>query len=166
MFGDYDPRLMKLVPDYRINLISPSMMSDEDLDKMIPDVDAVMRFIKYSGNKEMIVKTFHDNPKYESIAPQSIDLINAVTGSNIKYKVKKGKVNMCTAMEELKKDYISQGYNQGLSQGYDRGLSQGYDRGQFQTLIDLADKKYITIQQAAEEAGMSEEEFLEKMRLA
>lgn len=170
MFDNYDERLMKLIPDYRINLLSPAIMSDEEMDKLIPDVDAVMRFIKYSGDKERLLKAFSKNPKYESITPQSVDLINAVTGSNIKYRTRKGKVNMCTAIEELRKEErqlgISEGYDQGLSQGYDQGLSQGYDQGQFQTLSKLAEKKLITVEQAADEAGMSVEEFLEKMRVS
>lgn len=65
-----------------------------------------------------------------SISPQSVDLINAVTRSNIKYKTKKGKVNKCTAMEEIKKEYISQ------------GITQGIDLGQFRTLVSLTKKKY------------------------
>lgn len=157
MFGNYDDRLLKLVPDYRINLISPGMISDEALDKMMPDVDAVFRFIKYSGDKEKILEMFTNNPKFESIDHYSVDLINAVTGSGIKYKTKKGKVNMCTAMQEIRQDSFSQGISQ--------GIEQGIEQGQFQTLVNLTEKRYITIEQAAEEAGMSVEEFLEKMKV-
>lgn len=64
---------------------------------------------------------------------------------------------MCTAMEEIKKEYISQGITQ--------GISQGIDLGQFRTLGNLTEKKYITIEQAAEEAGMSTEEFISKMKI-
>lgn len=53
-----------------------------------------------------------------------------------------------------------------FEQGHEQGLQQGIEDGQIQTLIGLTKKNYITIDQAAEEAGMSVEEFLEKMRLA
>ena len=43
---------------------------------------------------------------------------------------------------------------------------EGREEGQIMTLVGLARKKYITIEQAAEEAGMSVEEFLEKMKFA
>ena len=49
---------------------------------------------------------------------------------------------------------------------FEQGHEQGLEDGQFQTLIGLTKKNYITIEQAAEEAGMSVEKFLEKMRLA
>ena len=68
---------------------------------------------------------------------------------------------MCTAMEEIKKEYISQGISQGITQG----ISQGIDLGQFRTLGNLTEKKYITIEQAAEEAGMSTKEFISKIKI-
>ena len=49
---------------------------------------------------------------------------------------------------------------------YTQGIEQGIEQGQLLTLVGLAKKKYITIEQAAEEADMSIEEFLEKMKLA
>ena len=43
---------------------------------------------------------------------------------------------------------------------------EGRIEGQILTPVGLARKNYITIEQAAEEAGISVEEFLEKMKLA
>ena len=43
---------------------------------------------------------------------------------------------MCTAMEEIKKEYISQGISQGITQG----ISQGIDLGQFRTMVNLTEK--------------------------
>ena len=57
------------------------------------------------------------------------------------------------------------GYNSGREDGYNSGRADGREEGQLQSLISLAEKRYITIEQAAEEAGMSVEEFLEKMKL-
>ena len=45
---------------------------------------------------------------------------------------------MCTAMEEIKKEYISQGISHEISQG----ISQGIDLGQFRSLDNLTEKKY------------------------
>ena len=65
--------------------------------------------------------------------------------------------------KEQQMEYV---FEQGHEQGLQQGLQQGIEDGQFQTLIGLTKKNYITVDQAAEEAGMSIEEFLEKMRLA
>ena len=48
----------------------------------------------------------------------------------------------------------------------EEGYNEGRADGQLQSLISLAEKRYITIEQAADEAGMTVEEFLEKMKLA
>ena len=60
---------------------------------------------------------------------------------------------------------IEQGIERGIEQGIERGIEQGIEQGQFRTLKTLAEKKLITIEQAAAEAGMSTDEFLEKMRI-
>ena len=48
----------------------------------------------------------------------------------------------------------------------EEGRIEGREEGQIMTLVGLARKKYITIEQAAEEAGKSVEEFLGKMKPA
>lgn len=45
----------------------------------------------------------------------------------------------------------------------EEGIEEGIDIGQMKTLVDLAGKKLITVEQAANEAHMSVDEFLEKM---
>ena len=55
---------------------------------------------------------------------------------------------------------------EGRDEGYNEGRADGREEGQFQSLVSLAEKHYITIEQAADEAGMTVEEFLEKMKLA
>ena len=43
---------------------------------------------------------------------------------------------------------------------------EGREEGQLLMLANLAEKKIITIEQAAKEAGMSVNEFLEKMTIS
>ena len=51
-------------------------------------------------------------------------------------------------------------------EGRQEGYQEGRQEGQFQMLTDLAGEKIITIEQAAAKAGMSVEEFLDKMKVA
>ena len=64
-------------------------------------------------------------------------------------------------MNMFREEGREEGYNEGREDGYNSGRADG----QFQSLVSLAEKRYITIEQAAEEAGMSVEDFLEKMKL-
>ena len=65
-------------------------------------------------------------------------------------------------MNMFREEGREEGYNEGRADGYNSGRTDG----QLQSLISLAEKRYITIEQAAEEAGMTVEEFLKKMKLA
>ena len=48
----------------------------------------------------------------------------------------------------------------------EEGRLEGLEEGQFRMLVNLAGKKVISLEQAAKEAGMTVEEFLEKMKVA
>ena len=45
----------------------------------------------------------------------------------------------------------------------EEGREEGREEGEFNMLVNLAGKKMITIEQAAKEAGISVDEFLQKM---
>ena len=64
-------------------------------------------------------------------------------------------------MNMFREEGREEGYNEGREDGY----NDGKEVGQLQALVNLAQKRYITIEQAAEEAGMKVDEFLEKMKL-
>ena len=72
-------------------------------------------------------------------------------------------------MNMFREEGREEGYNEGRADGYNSGRTDGYNSGrtdgQLQSLVSLAEKRYITIEQAAEEAGMSVEEFLGKMKV-
>ena len=44
--------LLSYVPDYKINLIEPAKISDENFDKFKTDLGAVMQFIKHQSDKD------------------------------------------------------------------------------------------------------------------
>ena len=69
-------------------------------------------------------------------------------------------------MNMFREEGREEGYNEGREDGYNSGKEDGREEGQLQTLVSLAEKRYITIEHAAEEAGMKVEEFLAKMKLA
>ena len=45
-----DKNILSLVPDYRINLIAPGEMSEDELEHFTSNFREVMKFIKYSGD--------------------------------------------------------------------------------------------------------------------
>ena len=49
-----DESILSLVPDYRINLIAPGEMSEEELELFTSNFREVMQFIKYSKDTEKL----------------------------------------------------------------------------------------------------------------
>ena len=67
-----------------------------------------------------------------------------------------------TQVMELFKE---EGREEGRVEGRAEGREKGREEGEFNMLVNLAGKKLITIEQAAKEAGMSVDEFLQKMTI-
>lgn len=47
-----DDELLSYVPNYKINLIEPAKISDEDYDKFKTDVGSVLQFIKHQSDED------------------------------------------------------------------------------------------------------------------
>ena len=75
---------------------------------------------------------------------------------------------MCKAIEELRIMEREQGIEIGIDQGIEQGIEIGKEQSDsehFANLINCQQNGVITIEQAATIAGMTVEEYLEKMTL-
>ena len=105
MFDIKDQRILKYVSDYKVNLIEPYSISPEDFTKFKTELGKVMEYIKYSKDKVKINQLVHDDAQFWKIHKESFDLINQATNSRLKPILDEGgNVNMCMAIDEMKKD--------------------------------------------------------------
>ena len=70
--------------------------------------------------------------------------------SDLRYPEGKGDVDMCEAIEGIRND------------GRLEGITEGIQKGMLRTLFELVRKKLLTVDQAAEEAKMTVQEFEKK----
>ena len=111
-----DKRLLKFVPDYKLNLLTPAQISDEDFAKFRTGLGAVMQFAKHRNDKD--VSWMEGNKRFEQMDWDTASLIKTVTGANI--QIEKGEsVNMWAAWE----NGINQARNDGEQQGIQKGES-------------------------------------------
>ena len=98
-----DPRLLRLIPDYRINLIAPAMIPEEDFDsKFHTGFGTLLHVIKHKNDsvsdifESIMMKAKHlDVPSFE--------LIEDIANVKFEYEIdEKGEVNVCKAMEAYK----------------------------------------------------------------
>ena len=93
--------------------------------------------------------------------PESVGLINAVTGSDLKIVVnEEGKVDVCTAIDEMRKE----SRNEGRIEGKIEGHREGKIEGSLETLVHLVQKGLISLYDAALEADLTPDEFSLKMK--
>ena len=93
------------VPDYKINLISPADMDDDEFTKFNTDLGFAMNVIKHQSDNadEIIGATNH-----RKIDRDTAVFLNTAVKLNLEYEEKTGGVDMCLAMEKKQtKDEIT-----------------------------------------------------------
>ena len=93
------------VPDYKLNLISPADMEDEEFEKFSTDLGFAMEVIKHQSTDadEVIERTNH-----RKIDRDTALFLNTAVKLNLEYEEETGGVDMCLAMEKKQqKDEIN-----------------------------------------------------------
>lgn len=139
MLEDCDAKLLEVIPDYRINLLTPHGISDADFGKFRTKLGAALQFIKASKDKDKLNSALESNPEFQHFDRQTVGLINAVTNSRIQVKDGEEEINVCTAINDMKKE--------------------SFDAGKMDTLIALVKRGLLSVQNASETAGISTMEF-------
>ena len=147
MLSTKNRKLLRFVQDYRIHLIAPGQMEDEEFLKFKTDFGKVLHYIKYSKDKEKLYDLTHQGNRFRNVDPDSANLINVVTGSELKLEVKEGQVDMCKAIDEMRKESRSEGRQEGI----------------LEALAGLVQKGLLPLADAAKEAGLSPNEFQAKV---
>ena len=106
---DIDPRLLEYAADYKVNLVSPTRMSDAELDAFKSDLKEVLKFIKHSTDKKELKKLLDGNEKYQKLDRLAAQTISACSGVDFNIPVGKEDVNMCKAIEDMKKEVRDEG---------------------------------------------------------
>ena len=102
MFTDSIDAYKPFIQDYKIFVIEPQM-PDEDLNKLDTNLRDVMKFIKYSRNKEAW-KQFLVDERFRNFNTLAAKLLKTMTNINIKLDETKENTDMCQAMQEIIED--------------------------------------------------------------
>ena len=100
-----DPDVLASMDNYRVRLITPAQMPDEEIMKFQSSLREVMLFIKYSKDKENLSRVLAANEeRFREVERRAADVIEAITNSGIKYDEKDEVVNVCQAIQEMRKE--------------------------------------------------------------
>ena len=104
MFSGQDARVLALVPDYKVNLIAPYSIADEDFEKFQSSLKEVLAFIKYSRDKDELKKILDADKSFHHLGREEVDVLNACVGAKIAVKEGEEAIDVCLAIEQMKED--------------------------------------------------------------
>ena len=100
-----DPDVLACMDNYHVRMIAPAQMSDEEIMKFQSSLREVMLFIKYSKDSENLNRILEANAKrFMEVERRAADVIEAITNSGIKYDESEEVVNVCQAIQEIRKE--------------------------------------------------------------
>ena len=97
------------VSQIRINLLAPSSIPKEDFEKFRTDVGPLLEYIKNQKDKEKLDEIMHENDRFRSVDSETASLINTITGSRLKFDTREEKIDMCKAIDDMRKESREEG---------------------------------------------------------
>ena len=158
-----DEEMLRFVDNYHLHLIAPAEIADEDFPKFKTELSVLLRYIKCSKDKQKLKDMVSGSTDLGSVSKETVDLINLLTNSQLRYNDEEENVNMCKALDDWMSEVRAEGVAEGEAKGRAEGEAKGEAKGVLMTLASLFKKGLLTLSQAAEEAGMTIPEFESKM---
>ena len=144
-----EPGMLKFIDNYHLHLITPASISDSDFTKFHSELNAALKFIKYSNDNKELDRVLHDDIVYTDVSWETAEVISIMTGTEIPYNKEKGRVNVCKAIEDMKIIERNEGKSEGI----------------LETLVGLVKDGLISLAEAAKRANMTVSEFEDKTGL-
>ena len=101
MFSGQDARVLALVPDYKVNLIAPASIEDEDFGKFQSSLKEVLSFIKYARDKDELKNVLDADESFRHLGRAEVDVLNACVGAKLAVKEGEEAIDVCLAIEQM-----------------------------------------------------------------
>ena len=172
MLEETSPGVLRCISDYRINLIDPHRMCEEDFQKMRGSMQYVMRFIGASSSRkgmEELLSRYRD--VYSHMEREVAALLSECANVKLEIEEKEEVVDMCKAWDDMAKESMERGIEQGMERGIEcgieRGIEQGMERGErlgdakrvLQSVSNLTQKSGYSLDEACDLLGISLSEY-------
>lgn len=99
MFGEQDQEVLRLVPDYRINLISPEAMEDGEFTKFKSTLGDVLSFIKYRRDPDKLQEVLDKRPGFKSFGREEVNVLNACVNAGLEMGESEVSLDVCEAIK-------------------------------------------------------------------
>ena len=117
MFREQDGEILRLVPDYRINLISPKAMEDEDFTKFHSTLGEVLAFIKYRKDPDKLQEILDKRQGFHCMGRDEVNVLNTCVNAGLVMQEREVFLDVCEAIKIMKDRSWKQGIEEGIEQG-------------------------------------------------
>ena len=146
LFDVKDKHILKYVPDYKLNLIVPEEV--EDFEKFQTELGPLLEFISCASTKEGIQKVLEEKTeRWSVLGREEMEVLNTCLDAKLK-------------ITEDSKEGVGNSVCKGIEEYAEMRKAEGI----LQTLIQLVRDGLLELSDAAERAGMSEENFEEQLQ--
>lgn len=132
--GALPEKMMGLVGDYRVNLISMRAIPESDLQKMDSDLKYVLGIMRYTRSRRQYEKYIRENRDFFTRIPKSaVDVIDVCTNikdirESLQFTLNEEsgeeEGDLCEALEEIKRHAEKKGEKRGERKGAKRGAEE------------------------------------------
>lgn len=138
-----DPDVLACLNDYRVHLIAPAQMTDDEIMKFQSSLREVLFFIKYSKDWENLSSILETNEeRFRKLERRAVDVIEAITNSGIKYDEEEEAVDVCQAIQEMRIEERRLGEQEGERRGEKIGEKIGVQKGELKKAQEAARNFY------------------------
>ena len=154
MLAVRDKTTLQYVPDYRMNLLVPSEIAEEDFAKFKSELNLALKYIKHSGDDRELESFVWNNPEYRDVTRKTANFVNIMTDSELQFAEDKERVDMCEAIKGILERGRAEGRAEERAVGEERLMS---------ILAEFVRDGIVTVSEAAKRAQMTESDFLARM---
>ena len=142
MMTEEDPEIMEFVQDYRIHLIQPARIDDQDFNRFHSNLGTVMKFIKVSKDDKKM-QTLLESGELDELPRDAALVIRECTKTEFEIPENTEVVRVCEAIQTM----------------MNKSKAEGVTEGKTIQLYELVKKEILSLNIAAKEADQTEEEF-------
>ena len=132
MMATRDMEILSFVENYRIHLIDPAKLTEEELDKFSTSLKEVMGYIKYSKDKEKLLEFLRTDTR-KTIEMNAARVIKMITNTPIEVSEEMEEIEMCKAIDDL----ILESESRGRMEGEKKGEAKGEAKGMIEICLEM-----------------------------
>ena len=148
MLAVQDDTIRRYAQDYRVHMLDPGRISQNDFKKFASSLREVLNYIKYSKDEKGLARLLEEDERLKKLEVEAARVIETITHTDFAIDEKTEVVNVCQAVEDMMKTREQ----------------KGRELGQRDMLVQLVRKGLLSVADAASEAGLSCEAFEREMK--